>query len=1081
MMNAKESNIFSRISSFSVILIVLVLVVIGAGIMPLLNVQYTPSGEQQGVSVNYSWNNASARVIEAEVTSKIEGLLMSIQGVAHVNSVTYQGGGRVDVLFKKHVNVDAIRFEIASQMRHLYPKLPEGVSYPALSAASSGEQISPILTYTLNAGIPTQQIQRYAEEHIVKQLALIKGVSKVELSGATPYYMEISFDPDKLTSYGIELYEFISAIQTGVTRQNVVGNVTELDHDSVSQQITVLLGNGSEQVDFETIPVKNVNGRIILLRDVATVVYKEQPPAFYFRINGLNTINLTVTPDKYVNTIKLADQVKERMHELEKTFPQSFSATLAHDSSEYVKNELHKIVLRTVLSVLILLLFVYIVSRKLRYLFIITVTLAANIFIACIFYYLLNLEIHLYSLAGITVSLGIIIDTSIIMVDHYGYYRNRKAFLAILAAVLTTIGSLAVVFFLPEHQKANLVEFSAVIIVNLAISIFIALIFVPALMDKFPLRQKVKKLSRRKARWLLVFNRFYGRYILFGKRYKWVYILLIILGFGLPVHMMPTQIEVKKGEEPTKGVELYNNTIGTKWYQDNMKSVVEKIFGGSLRLFMTRTSGSEYYRNPVRPTLTIAAAMPEGCTVQQLNEVMKMMENTLSQFDEIEMFQTRIYGYNSGHIEVTFKKEFEHGGFPSHLKQIVIGKAANYGGATWNVYGINTANFNNATSSEYKEQRILLNGYNYDQLYRYAQEVVKNLEKNKRVEEPAIYGRVEWNNELSRNEFYVDLHADEMALQQVDIYRLYNKLQLQLYQQQITTYFDGEATVPVSLVSSKRDRFDVWHMNHEYQMIGDKAIRFSELGEVAKRRTGNDIYKRDQQYSLYVAYNFLGAGELAARVIWEEVDRLNEEVLPVGFKASVERYYMSWGSGRDRSYLLILLVIAIIYFFCAILFESLREPLIILSLIPISFIGAFLIFAWTGFPFDQGGFAGFVLLCGTVVNAGIYIINQYNITCKEERGPSLRNYIKSYNHKIIPIMLTILSSVLGLIPFLLEGPSEVFWFAFAVCTMGGTVCSIVALIFFLPLFVPMGIKSRKREKVLPKNEMPEQIGISKNA
>ena len=93
----------------------------------------------------------------------------------------------------------------------------------------------------------------------------------------------------------------------------------------------------------------------------------------------------------------------------------------------------------------------------------------------------------------------------------------------------------------------------------------------------------------------------------------------------------------------------------------------------------------------------------------------------------------------------------------------------------------------------------------------------------------------------------------------------------------------------------------------------------------------------------------------------------------------------------------------------------------------------------------------------------------------------MRNYIKSYNHKIIPIMLTILSSVLGLIPFLLEGPSEVFWFAFAVCTMGGTVCSIVALIFFLPLFVPMGIKSRKRKKVLSKNEMPEQIGISENA
>lgn len=61
-------------------------------------------------------------------------------------------------------------------------------------------------------------------------------------------------------------------------------------------------------------------------------------------------------------------------------------------------------------------------------------------------------------------------------------------------------------------------------------------------------------------------------------------------------------------------------------------------------------------------------------------------------------------------------------------------------------------------------------------------------------------------------------------------------------------------------------------------------------------------------------------------------------------------------------------------------------------------------------------------------------------------------------------MLTILSSVLGLIPFLLEGESEVFWFAFAICTMGGMACSIIALIFFLPLFVPMALKKRKKRK-----------------
>ena len=258
-------------------------------------------------------------------------------------------------------------------------------------------------------------------------------------------------------------------------------------------EITVMLGSGGSRVDFESIPIKNIDGTIVSLGDLASVAYKEQLPAFYFRINGLNTINLSVTPEKYVNTIDLSKRVRERMEQLGRTFPDGYSATLSYDSSDYIKGELRKIVFRTVLSVIILLLFVFLVSRKLRYLFIIVVTLAANIFIAFIFYYFLNLEIHLYSLAGITVSLGIIIDTSIIMIDHYGYYRDRKAFIAILAAVMTTVGSLAIVFFLPEQQRENLVDFSAVMIVNLMISIVVALIFVPALMDKLPIAPRKRK------------------------------------------------------------------------------------------------------------------------------------------------------------------------------------------------------------------------------------------------------------------------------------------------------------------------------------------------------------------------------------------------------------------------------------------------------------------------------------------------------------------------------------------------------------------------------------------------------------
>ena len=117
----------------------------------------------------------------------------------------------------------------------------------------------------------------------------------------------------------------------------------------------------------------------------------------------------------------------------------------------------------------ILLLFVLLISRSWRYLVIILSTLTVNILSAIAIYGMTGLHIHLYTLAGITVSLGIIIDTSIVMTDHYCRWRNMKVFPAILSAVATTVGALMVVLLLPESDKANLEDFVWVIVINLGL------------------------------------------------------------------------------------------------------------------------------------------------------------------------------------------------------------------------------------------------------------------------------------------------------------------------------------------------------------------------------------------------------------------------------------------------------------------------------------------------------------------------------------------------------------------------------------------------------------------------------------
>lgn len=113
------------------------------------------------------------------------------------------------------------------------------------------------------------------------------------------------------------------------------------------------------------------------------------------------------------------------------------------------------------------------------------------------------------------------------------------------------------------------------------------------------------------------------------------------------------------------------------------------------------------------------------------------------------------------------------------------------------------------------------------------------------------------------------------------------------------------------------------------------------------------------------------------------------------------------------------------------------------------------------FTFDKGGFAAFVMLSGITVNAGIYLVSSW---LRDGARKSVRAYVRAFDRKIWPISLTIISTILGLVPFLFDGPSEVFWFAFAVGTISGLLFSVIALLLFLPAFLwrtPRRTKKRR--------------------
>ena len=674
-----------NLSSFTLIVTFVCLSLIGVVLVPLLPVKLAPSRTLPGLTVSFSMPGNSSRVIEAEVTSKLEAMMARVKGIRKVNSTSDNGSGSISLELDKHADIDVTRFEVSTIIRQTWPQLPEGVSYPQISTRRSDDKASrPFITYTLNAPANPILIQQYAEENIKPVLGQLKGIYKVELNGATPMEWQLEYDSDQLSRLGITL----QAVQRAINRhyEKEFLGICSIEKGAEGREWIRLVRTSTEkEMEFEpgAIQLQAEDGTMVTLDKLIKVRHVEERPQSYYRINGLNSVYLYITAEETANQLNLSGEVKHLMGELQQKMPPGYEVHISYDATEYIQKELDKIYFRTGLTVLILLLFVALITRNLRYLFLIVTSLAVNISVAVILYYAFGLEMQLYSLAGITISLNLVIDNTIVMTDHILHRRNLKAFVSVLAATLTTIGALVIIFFLDEKIRLNLQDFAAVVIINLAVSLFVALFFVPSMIDKIGLEKKKRRKRRRfllrptfMKRLTVYFTRFYQGVIYYLCRFRVIACLLLLLGFGLPVFMLPEKME---GEG--KWVEYYNKVFDNPTFKDKVKPVINKALGGSLRLFAEKVyEGSYFNRDEGEVVLSVYATLPNGSTLEQMNVLIKRMETYLSDFKEIRQFQTYIYNARQANIQIYFTKENQRSGFPYTLKANIISKALTLGG-----------------------------------------------------------------------------------------------------------------------------------------------------------------------------------------------------------------------------------------------------------------------------------------------------------------------------------------------------------------------------------------------------------------
>jgi multidrug efflux pump subunit AcrB len=1027
------------ITPFRVVLLFLVFILFVGFIVSKLKISLTPPSNGFIISITYEISNSTPLETEQLATSVLENSLSTIEGIKKQISKSYYSSGVIQLKFPVGTNIDQKKIEIALLLRRVYPQLPNNCSYPQINVSTiENEQFQkPFLIYSFSAGQQPFQIKNIVESKIKEKIVGVSGIKDIVVLGVPNLQLALNFNKDKCKMLKIVPSSIVQLIYKRLS----ISYLGSIENDNGTYYF---IHTAVDKIDVNSIQNFSffVNGKFIKISDIADLRIEEQEPQGYFRINGKNLITLSFIPKENSNIIFVGNNIKNLISEYSKKLPKDYETKLIYDDTEYLKTELVKNYERLGLSILIIVIFLTCAYRNWRFNLILILSLVVTFSITIVLAYLFSINIHLFSLAGLAISFGIISDYSIVMLDSYHQTKSIKIFPALIASVFIVISSLLVVFLLPEKDQNNLNDFAVIIILSLTASLLVSSWFIPSIYnlvisDKIIVKEHL--LSQKKAFRINIFCfKVYKKILQFFVRFRISFYFFLLLFIGVPIFMLPERIE---------GFDWYNKTVGSEYYKENLKSTIDKFTGGTFRYFTNNLYNNAGYREPEKTRILVNAKLPFGSSVKQLNDVLQSLEEKLKNVKGIDSYVTNIYNGQNGTLSINFKNGYDIGTLPLKLKEQIAMRSIDQGGVTWSIQGVGQS-FGNGGIYNIPSYKILLKGYRYGDLSKFANTLAQKLHIHGRIQNINIDEVLDYNQGNGK-EYLFHFEKQSVVYANLSAQQILNNLKIvskPLFQEK-SIYINGKKFPIMFQEKSSSDftKYDMLNMNMEGD--GTNAVKLKYIGDLSMTNTLNSINKEDREYIRAVSYEYLGSQIIGDEITKKTVNEINA-ILPLGFRAESDLKEGDWGID-NKYYQVLFLICAVIYCICSALFENLKQPVYIICMLPISFIGIFLIFSFSDFYFDQGGFACFIMLSGLVTNSSILLVNEFN-SLKHSGIENNRAIIRAIANRGRTISLITAATCCSIIPFLFEGQKEVFWFSFSLGTLGGLIFSFFAVFFVLP-------------------------------
>jgi len=991
--------------------------------------------------------------MEREITRRVEQAASDLKDVVNVSSETNEGRSSVTLQFPKHINIDFKIIELREKLQQIKSIFPPTLSQPFISkqVPKELEGLQSFMSYSLSGSINQYDLLEYARKNIQIPLSGIKGIAGIEITGVNEPAIKVEFDLKQVERYQFSIPQIMSQLNENLKWKSA--GFVQQSEKRISILIPPSIGS-LEQI--RTFPLQLNNSiRQIKLGDIAKIELADFPSTYIRRVNGQNCLTIEFVKETGTDALSLSELVREKMEVIKSQLPPKIFLQLENDSSDKLKDELAGLEGQALYSIILVFLILLIFIKQFRAPVIILTTILFSTLLTVIGLDLLSISLNMITLAALTVSFGMVVDNAIIVYEHVGHtIQNsreerisfivsglKKLIIPISGSTLTTIGIFIPLVFALEELRAFLVPLAITMTISLAASVLISLTWIPySLIWLLPVRKEktvYKNYFKSPFKFKINFQRSLLLFFHYRKKAKWMMLILTILIIGLPFYLIP---EKEKSQNENVEEKKWYSTI-SDFYFENRK-MIDLTTGGLGYQFYSKTYFGEPWKWHDQEVLSVTIRTPIGTPIEELNKIAKNFEDLPKPYSHaIDYFETSLSEQYGAYIQYYFKKDYLYSSEPYLLKNDATYLAARTGNSIISVSGFGDG-FSSGGGSSFNF-RISLKGFSYDELQKLSVELKQKLEQNKRVRNVETNKSGFWYRE---DLYHFSYQPDNRVLVENKIkkYELISLLQSEINPK--NTYgqveFSGQKPYLLAVTNSK----NIYQTDFQNQprQLGKRYFDLNSSGKLTKESVMSSISRENQEYTRYITFDYIGPYQFGDKYAKKIIENFP---LPVGNKIEYGYSLFKTDESTINLFFILFLSILTVWMIVSALLESWTDPLIVLSAIPLGFIGIMLGVIYHEIAFDRGAIAGTLLIIGVSVNNSILLMDGKRQFRLQGIG-GFRSWSYIYDSKFRSILITTLTTIVGLIPMIISDTGG-FWKSMSVVVCWGLSFSTLFLFVFI--------------------------------